>query len=142
MYRRSNGLWIAMLTPLREDGTPCLETVARLIELYVQLGLGGDYLAGSTGQWPLLSPEARRAIVEVAVKTAAGRLPVMVNVGAPATGEAVALAHHAAEMGAEVVAAVGPSYDGYSTEGVFEHYRRIGGATRLPFYVYHLMGVS
>ena len=142
MNPRYTGLWPAMLTPLREDGAPCLETVARLIELFVQQGLGGVYLTGSTGQWPLLTPEERRSIVEVAVKTAAGRLPVMVHVGAPATGEAMALARHAAEVGADAVAAVGPSYYGHSSAGVFEHYRQIGGATGLPFYVYHLMGVT
>lgn len=131
-----------MLTPMGADGHPCLESVTRLVELFVRQQLGGVYLTGSTGQWPLLTSEERRAVAESAVRSAAGRLPVMVHVGATATEEAVALARHAAAIGADAVSAVGPTYYGHSVETVFEHYRRISSATRLPFYVYHLMGVS
>lgn len=142
MTPRYTGVWPAMLTPLGTDGKPCLETVQRLIQLFIQQGLGGVYLTGSTGQWPLLTLEERRAVVEAAVTAAAGRLPTIVHVGASATDEAVELAKHAAAVGADAIASVGPTYYGHSLDTVFEHYRQIGGATSLPFYVYHLMGVS
>jgi N-acetylneuraminate lyase len=139
---RFSGIWPAMLSPIGPDGRPCLKTVARLVELFVEQGLGGVYVTGSTGQWPLLTLDERRAIAETAVRTAAGRLPVMVHIGATATEDAVALAHHAAAIGADAVSAIGPTYYSHSAETVLEHYRRVCRATRLPFYVYHLMGVS
>lgn len=142
MSSKFSGLWPAMLTPLGEDGTPNVAAIEQLVELFALQGLDGIYLTGSTGQWPLLKPEERRLIAETTVRAATGRLPVMVHVGASATEEAVDLARHAAEIGADAVSAVGPTYYGHSTETVFAHYRAIGGATDVPFFVYHLMGVS
>jgi N-acetylneuraminate lyase len=125
-----------------EAGAPNLAAIEQLVELFAGQGLDGIYVTGSTGQWPLLMLDERRLIAETAVRAAAGRLPVMIHVGANATEDAVALARHAAEIGADALSAVGPTYYGHSTETVFAHYRAIGGATSLPFFVYHLMGVS
>jgi N-acetylneuraminate lyase len=113
-----------------------------MTELFVSQGLGGIYLTGSTGQWPLLTVEERIAITDCVIKAAAGRIPVMVHVGAATTADATALARHAARAGADAVSAVTPIYYGYSADAVFEYYRAIGSATNLPLYLYHLSGVS
>ena len=63
------------------------------------------------------------------VKAAAGRIPVMVHVGAVTTEDAVALAKHAASIGADAVSAVGPIYFQHSADAVFEYYKRIGAAS-------------
>jgi N-acetylneuraminate lyase len=131
-----------MLTPLAADGRPALAACEQLVDLFARQGLGGIYLVGSTGQWPLFTVEERKAVAEVVVKAAAGRLPVMVHVAAVATADAVALAEHAAKIGADAVSAVGPIYYPSSADGIFEFYRRIGSATSLPLYAYHLAGVS
>lgn len=136
------GIWPAMLTPLTENGEPQLERTEQLVELFVQQGLNGLYILGSTGQWPLLNLDQRRAVAERVVRTAAGRIPVMVHVGAVATDDAVALARHAAEIGADAVSAVTPIYYPAGPDLIFEHYRRIGAATDLPLYVYHLSVVN
>jgi N-acetylneuraminate lyase len=137
MQSRFGGIWPAMLTPLTEAGEPNLPQVDRLVELFVRQGLGGLYICGASGQWPLLEAAARRRIAERVVAVAAGRIPVMVHVGAATTEEAVGLARHAAEIGADAVSAVAPIYYPASVDVVFEHYRRIGAATDLPLYVYH-----
>ena len=49
-----------------------LEQVEKLVELFVKQKLGGLYVTGSTGQWPLLTPDQRRAVVKQVVKTARG----------------------------------------------------------------------
>jgi N-acetylneuraminate lyase len=59
-----------------------------------------------------------------------------------ATDDAVALARHAARIGADAVSAVTPIYYPAGTDIVFEHYRRIGAATDLPLFVYHLSTVN
>ena len=110
--------------------------------VFAEQKLGGIYVAGSTGGWPLFSIEERKAIAERVVRAAAGRLPVMVHVGAVATADAVALAEHAARICADAVSAVGPIYYPASPDALFEHYHRIGSATHLPFYAYHLSLVA
>lgn len=141
MPPRFGGIWPAMLTPTTDDGKPSLATCEQLVDLFTRQKLGGIYLIGSTGGWPLFTLDERKAIAECVVK-AAGRLPVMVHVGAVATADAVTLAEHAAKIGATAVSAVGPIYFQHSTDATFEYYRRIGAATDLPLFAYHLSTVS
>jgi N-acetylneuraminate lyase len=132
------GIWPAILTPLTEAGEPNLPAVEQLVELFASQGLGGLYILGSTGQWPLLPIEQRQAVAERVVRTAAGRIPVMIHVGAVATDDAVQLARHAARIGADAVSSVAPIYYSFGPDVVFDHYRRIGAATDLPLFIYHL----
>src|SRR5262249_51736706 len=104
--------------------------------------LGGLYILGSTGQWPLLSVAQRQAVAERVMKTSAGRIPIIVHGGAVATDDAVTLARHAAGIGAQGVSAVTPIYSPAGPDVVFEHYRRIGAASDLPLFVYHLSVVN
>jgi N-acetylneuraminate lyase len=142
MTPRFGGIWPAMLTPTTPDGRPSLAACEQLADLFARQRLGGIYLLGSTGQWPLFTIEERKAVAECVVKATAGRLPVMVHVGAVATADAVALAEHAARVGAAAVSAVGPIYYAATADGVFEYLRRVGSATGLPLFAYHLSSVS
>jgi N-acetylneuraminate lyase len=142
MTTRFSGLWPAMVTPLDASGRVNEEAIERLVELFIRQDLDGLYVVGSTGGWPLLSVAERRTIVERVVRAAQGRLPIMVHVGAATTADAQALARHAAEVGADAVSSVAPIYYPVSADGVFEHYRRIGAASELPLFVYHLQGIT
>ncbi len=139
---RFHGVWPAMLTPLDAAGEPNLAAVEQLVELFVDQGLGGLYILGSTGQWPLLRLKHRRAVAERAVRVAAGRIPIIVHVGAVTTEDAVALARHADSIGADAISSVAPIYFPTTVDATFEHYRKIGQATNLPLYVYHLSIVN
>lgn len=132
-------VWPALLTPLDEAGEPNLPVLERLVERFAEQQLGGLFVLGSTGQGVLLDASARRQIAERAVRAAAGQIPIMVHVGAVSTAEAVALAQHAEQIGADAISSVPPIYYPVSGDVVFEHYRRIGSATGLPFYPYHAM---
>lgn len=138
MTRRFGGMWPALVTPFGADGKPALDVVEQLVDLFAKQGLNGLYVTGSTGQWPLLTVEERQAVVERAVKVSAGRIPIMAHVGAVATDDAVTLAKHAAKVGADAVSTVAPIYYSHSADVVFEHYRRIGAASDLPLFVYHI----
>jgi N-acetylneuraminate lyase len=136
------GVWPAFLTPLTEQGDVNHAAVEQLADLHARQKLGGLYVTGSTGQWPLLTVEQRRDIVERVIRTVARRVPVMVHVGATATDDAVALARHAEQAGADAVSSVTPIYYGFGADAIFETYRRIGTASSLPLFVYHLSIVN
>jgi len=85
----------------------------------------------------MFTREERCAIVDCVVRSAAGRIPLMVHVGAAATADSVALGRHAAQIGAQAVSAVAPIYYPYSADAVFGHYRQIGAASGLPLFVYY-----
>jgi N-acetylneuraminate lyase len=136
------GIWPAMVTPTSADGRPNLAACEQLVDLFARQSLGGIYLIGSTGGWPLFSVAERKEIAQTAVRAAAGRIPVMVHVGAMSTADAVELAEHAAGIGAAAVSAVGPTYFRHPPEVTFQFYRTLGAATPLPLFAYHLSGVS
>ena len=138
MTRRFGGMWPALVTPFGGDGKPALDVVEQLVDLFAKQGMDGLYVTGSTGQWPLLTVAERQAIVERCVKASAGRIPIMAHVGAVATDDAVTLAKHAAKVGADAVSTVAPIYYAHSSDVVFEHYRRVGVASDLPLFVYHI----
>lgn len=130
-------VWPAMFTPLDDDGAVRLDVIDRLVDVFAEQQLGGLYVLGSTGQGILLSVEERSQVAERTVQAAAGRIPVMIHVGAVSTADAVLLAKHAAEVGADAVSSVPPIYYPSSFDGVIEHYQRVGSATDLPFFPYH-----
>ena len=138
MTRRFGGMWPALVTPFGADGKPALDVVEQLVDLFAKEGMDGLYVTGSTGQWPLLTVAERQAIVERCVKASAGRIPIMAHVGAVATDDAVTLAKHAAKVGADAVSTVAPIYFSHSSDVVFEHFRRVGAASDLPLFVYHI----
>lgn len=140
--RNYGGVWPALLTPMTSDAQPNLPVLEQLVEALVADGLDGLYITGSTGQWPLLRFAERCSIAETVVRTVGGRIPVMVHVGSAATDEAIALARHAQEIGADAVSAVAPIYYSHSADTIFGFYNAVGAATDLPLYTYHLSIVN
>jgi len=130
------GNWPAMITPMHDDGRLRLESVPPLVDKFVAEQAGGIYLCGSTGQGPLLTTDERKSLAAATVQASSGRLPVMVHVGAIRVEEAIELARHAAEVGADAVSSVVPMYYPPTLASSMEHYRRIASATELPFYAY------
>ena len=80
-------VWPAMLTPLTEEGKPSFGALEQLTDLFVKQELGGLYITGSTGQWPLFTTDERRTIAECIIHAAAGRIPVIVPSAAMNCGD-------------------------------------------------------
>ncbi len=128
----------ALFTPYDSSGRIDLDRVDQLIEYQLALGITGFFVAGSTGESLLLSCEERRTLVRQVVDTVAGRATVVAHVGHPSTTVAVELARHAADVGADWIASVGPIYYGTTFEGTKRHYQAIATATDRPFMIYSL----
>lgn len=132
------GVWPALFTPVHASGQLNEKELEKLVELLIGQGMDGIYLLGSTGQGLLFSEEERKAIAAATLEIVAGRVPVMVQVGALNTEESIRLAKHAAGIGADGISSVGPIYFGSGTAMAFQHYRRIAEATDLPFFPYQI----
>ena len=134
----TGGIWPAVLTCWNHEAdTPNDAAQIALTEAFIEQDLDGLYLLGSTGRGVAIGSEHRKHVTEVSAKANAGRLPLMVHVGAVSTVDAVDLAKHAADQGADAISAVPPFYFKVEVDDVFEHYRRIAEATDLPFFPYH-----
>jgi dihydrodipicolinate synthase/N-acetylneuraminate lyase len=138
-----HGALAAALTPLRDDGAALDE---KAFEPYLRFladgGLDGILALGTTGEGILLSPDERRRAAELFV-AAKGSLQVAVHCGAQSTGDTVGLAEHAAAVGADAVAVIGPPYFRLDAESLFEHLRRAAAACApTAFYLYEFEAVS
>ncbi len=97
----------------------------------------GLFILGTYGCGPLLSLEERKRVAEIIVKEVGGRVPVIVHVGSISTRDAVELAKHAEEIGADAVSAVPPFYYHHAEEDVLFYFKRIVDAVNVPVYVYN-----
>lgn len=138
------GLIAATYTPLDAQGRLRLEGIDPLTDHLVEQGIEGLYVCGSTGEGMSLSTAERKQIAERTVAAAAGRVPVIVQVGHNCVEEAAELAAHAAQAGADVVSATCPSYYPItSPDALVETMGRIAEAGgSLPFYYYHIPALT
>lgn len=139
-----SGTIAAALTPLRDEGRALdEEAIGPYVEFLVSAGLDGLLAFGSNGEAVLLSEAERRRGFELFVAAAGGRVMVAAHCGAQTTSETVALAAHAAEAGADAVAAIGPPYFKLDPEAQRRHLAAAARACApVPFYVYEFAATA
>lgn len=131
------GVFPALVTPFR-DGDVDEDAFVRLVERQIAGGVHGLVPVGTTGETSTLSHDEHRRVVELCVKTAAGRVPVVAGAGSNATDEAIELVRHAKTVGADAALVVTPYYNRPSQEGLYAHYAAINEAVQLPVLVYNV----
>ncbi len=137
---RVSGLIPAVFTPMRPDGDVDLKQILAVTDQLISEGVGGLYVCGSTGEGPSLTREERMAVAEAYVRAAAGRVPVLVQVGHNSIREAQLLAEHAQTIGADAISAVPPSYFSVaSLDNLLDILAELlTAAPDLPFYYYNI----
>ncbi len=135
------GSMTALITPFRE-GRVDEEKFCALIDHQIAAGTHGLVPCGTTGESPTLSHEEHRRVVELCVKQAAGRIPVIAGAGSNSTAEAVAFTRHAEKTGADAVLIVTPYYNKPSQDGLYAHFQAVNDATNLPIIIYNIPGRS
>lgn len=131
------GALAAALTPSGDDVYPAY------VDFLAAGGLDGVLALGTTGEGLLFSVPERKHVAELFVETASGKLQVAVNAGAQTTSDTVALAEHAAEIGADAVAVISPPYFPLDDEAVLAHHVAAAKACApTPYYVYEFARVS
>src|SRR5690349_370596 len=131
------GVLPALVTPFR-DGAVDEDAFVRLVERQIAGGVHGLVPVGTTGESATLSHEEHRRVVELCVKTARGRVPVIAGAGSNSTAEAIELVQHAKTVGADAALVVTPYYNRPSQEGLYAHYAAINEAVQLPVLVYNV----
>src|SRR5229473_2062244 len=134
------GTGTALVTPFRGDGSPDEATLEALVKRQIDAGIDFLVPCGTTGESPTLTHEEHLRVVEITVKLAKGRVPVLAGAGGYNTAEVVALARELAELGVDGILSVTPYYNKPTQEGLFQHYRAIAEAVPLPIILYSVQG--
>jgi 4-hydroxy-tetrahydrodipicolinate synthase len=133
------GSYPPIVTPFR-DGAVDYETYARLIERQIAEGSHGIVVNGTTGEPSTLSVDERLKLVEVATKTAKGRIPVVAATGSQSHADSIVLTEAAKGAGADAVLIVTPYFIRPPQRGLIEYYLDLGKRTDLPVMIYHIPG--
>jgi len=138
------GAVAAALTPLCAGGSELDEgAVAPYVEFLAGHGIDGILALGTTGEGVLFSVEERKRVAELFHAAASGRLQVAVHCGAQTTADTVALAEHAAQLGADAVAVIAPPYFALDEDELLAHFEAAARACApLPFYGYEFVARS
>lgn len=132
------GALAAAVTPLRDEGDALDEAAFGPYVAYLAAGgLDGILALGTTGEGILLTADERRRAAALFIEAAGDGFDVAVHCGAQTTAETVALAAHAAEIGADAVAVIGPPYYALDEEALVRHFAAAAeSCAPLPFYLY------
>ncbi len=131
----------ALITPFA-DGKVDERALIDLVNWQIEEGSHGLVSVGTTGETPTLTHEEHEHCVELVVKTAAGRVPVIAGAGSNNTEEAISLMRFARKVGADAALVVTPYYNKPSQRGLYHHFRTLHDAVDLPIIIYNIPGRS
>jgi 4-hydroxy-tetrahydrodipicolinate synthase len=134
------GCGTALITPFRSDLSLDEEGLRRLVRRQIEAGIHFLVPCGTTGENPTLSREEHLRVVEITLEGARGKTPVLAGCGGNNTREVARLARDLETLGADGLLVVTPFYNKPTPEGLFQHYREVARATRLPIVVYNVPG--
>ena len=134
------GLGIALVTPFKEDGSVDYKSLVRLVEY--QLDNGADFLCilATTGETPVLTADEKQKIKETIVSLVGGRVPILIGCGGNNTAAIVEELQTRDFKGIDGILSVCPYYNKPSQEGLYQHFKTIAAATKLPVVLYNVPG--
>jgi len=131
------GAFTALVTPMTESGAIDYDGFRRLIEFQITEGIDGIVPLGTTGENPTIDEDEEDKLIETAVKTANGKIPVIVGAGSNDTKHMVLYVERAKKMGADAALVVTPYYNKPNDDGLLRHFEaaaKIG----VPIIVYNI----
>ena len=138
LARPLRGIIPPMVTPLCERDALDHPGLERLVEHILSGGVHGLFILGTSGEAPDLSHRLRRELVDRVCRQVAGRVPVLVGITDTSFVESVALAHHAAEMGADALVTSTPYYFPAGQPELIEFVERLLAEMPLPLFLYNM----
>ena len=132
------GCGTALVTPFRSDLSLDEEALTALVRRQVESGIHFLVPCGTTGENPTLNKQERLRVVEITLEEAKGKVPILAGAGGYNTSEVVELARELEAMEVDGLLSVTPYYNKPTPEGLYEHYKAIAAATRLPIVLYNV----
>jgi 4-hydroxy-tetrahydrodipicolinate synthase len=133
------GSIVALVTPFKR-GKVDIDAFQSLVEWHIASGTHGLVPCGTTGETPTLHETEHKHLIDACIEAAAGRVPVIAGAGSSSTEKAIDLARYAEKSGADGILVVTPYYNKPTQEGLYQHYKAIHDATKIPIIIYNVPG--
>ncbi len=137
--RKFQGIVPPTITVFDKEGEIDRERTKKFIQHLINEGVHGIFVAGSTGEAPLMNLDQRKEIIDIGVEATAGKVPLFAGTGHNSTRIAVELSKYAENAGADAAVAFLPHYPHPTQEGIYEHYKAIGEVVGIPVFVYNCL---
>src|SRR6202046_4384556 len=134
------GCGTAMVTPFQENGSLDETTLRQLVRRQIDQGIDFLVPCGTTGESPTLSREEHLRVVAITVEESAKKIPVLAGAGGNNTHEVIELARECETLGVDGVLSVTPYYNKATQEGLYQHYKAIAAAIKIPIILYSVQG--
>lgn len=131
------GSFTALITPFK-NGQVDDQAFMRLVEWQIEEGTHGLVPVGTTGECPTLRHDEHKHVVELCIKVARKRVPVIAGAGSNSTAEAIDFTRHAKKAGADAVLHVTGYYNKPTQEGLYQHFKAIDDAVDIPVFLYNV----
>src|SRR5499427_259861 len=131
------GSFTALITPFK-NGSVDEKAFRELVDWQIAEGTNGLVPVGTTGESPTLSHDEHMRVVAWCTEQTKSRVPVIAGAGSNSTREAIDLAQHAEQAGADAVLVVTPYYNKPTQEGLYQHFMAINDAIGIPIIIYNI----
>ena len=132
------GAAVALVTPMKEDGSVNYEKLDELLEFQIKDGTDAIVACGTTGEASTLSHEEHLNVIRHTVKTVNHRVPVIAGTGSNSTETAIYLSKEAQKAGADALLLVTPYYNKATQKGLVEHFVKTAEAVDIPVILYNV----
>ncbi len=132
------GAATALITPMKDDTTVNYDMLKVLVNEQIDAGIDALVICGTTGEKSTLSYKEHVKVIEEAIKTADGRVPIIAGAGSNDTVYSVGLCKEAISLGADALLSVTPYYNKASQAGLIAHYNYIADRIDKPLIVYNV----
>ena len=134
------GMGVALITPFKDDESIDFDALSKLIEYQIQNGI--DYLVvlGTTAETPTLTEQEKNEVLSFVIERVKERVPIVLGLGGNNTRGIVERLKTESFQGVDAILSVVPYYNTPSQEGIYQHYKAIASATKLPVILYNVPG--
>ncbi|WP_448045092.1 dihydrodipicolinate synthase family protein [Bradyrhizobium liaoningense] len=140
--KKIEGVVLFSVTPINSDGLIDHGRWKVHLDEAIAAGIGGVTLFGSTGANGYFTAVEKMEALEAVAKHVAGKIPIMMGIGAMTTAESVRLARHASENGADAVLVVPLNYWRPTDREIIRHYETVAAASAVPVWLYNNPGLA
>lgn len=121
-----------------ENGNISGERVQELAKFYLDKGVKGLYVGGSSGECIYQNVTERKEVLENVMAAVGGKMTIIAHVAAPSTRDSVELAKHAESLGVDALAAIPPIYFGLPEFAIRDYWTAMMNASSLDFIIYNI----
>ncbi len=134
-----HGSIVALITPFK-NGKLDEDALSKMVEWQIQQGTHGIVPVGTTGESPTLTHDEHCRVIEITVKTAAGRVAVIAGAGSNNPVEAIEYTKMAEKFGADATLHLAGYYNRPNQDGLYQHFKTVHDNTNIPIVLYNIPG--